>query len=612
DAQEKKARKELYESLLQKTQQFNKDCSERLLLENLAYMLDFHEREAKPIFWRLFDRLGLSEAELFDDLECLASCTRTDKKAFNLTKKTLAYEYSFDTTQEFKGASNSFYVLGLQTKKKNQLSVELVKEYSDLKKGLITVKSSTALPETITLIPNDYVNPNPIPLALQQVIGDITTQGNTQHVAIQHFLQRQKPVIKGHEGGAIVSSKEPQERLDEIIDVVERLNNSYLVIQGPPGSGKSYTAKHIIAKLIENGAKGGISSNSHKAINHLLLTTAQYCAQQPIKASFVCTKNTAEELEQAGIIISENTQLINHVKASCVLGTTAWGFARDEMANQLDYLFVDEAGQVSVANLIAMSRSAKNLVLMGDQMQLGQPSQAAHPLDSGLSVLDYLLHDTPTIADDMGVFLSESYRMHPAVNQFISEYIYEAKLHTDSDNVKQLVRVPASYTGILNKEAGIIFVPVEHQGNTQASDEEVEQIVQLTQELLQRQLTTKDGVTRQVTWQDIMFISPYNHQVSKLQAALGSQAKVASVDKFQGQEAPIVFLSMCSSDASEALRGLDFLFNKNRLNVAISRAKSLAIVVANPRLAITKVNSIEQLKMVNLFSTLIKPVIDSK
>jgi predicted RecB family nuclease len=575
------------------------------LLENLAWMLEFHKREAKPVFWRLFDRLGLSDVELFDDLECLAGCQRTKKAEFTINR-TLAYEYSFDRTQEFKDASKYFYVLGLQKENKNQLSLELVKEYSDLKNGLITVKSSTALPKTITLIPNDYVNPNPIPLALQQVISDITKQCNTQHVAIQHFLQRQKPVIKGHKDGAIVSSKEPQQRLDEIIDVVERLNNSYLVIQGPPGSGKSYTAKHIIAKLIKNGAKVGISSNSHKAINHLLLTTAQYCAQQQIEVSFVCTKNTAVELEQAGITISTNNQLINYVKASCVLGTTAWGFARKEMANQLDYIFVDEAGQVSVANLIAMSRSAKNLVLMGDQMQLGQPSQGTHPLDSGLSVLDYLLHDTPTIADDMGVFLSESYRMHPAVNQFISEYIYEAKLHTDSDNVKQLVHVPASYTGILNKGAGIVFVSVEHQGNTQAADEEVEQIVQLTQEILQRQLTTKDGVTRQVTWQDILFIAPYNHQVSKLQAALGQQAKVGSVDKFQGQEAHIVFLSMCSSDASEALRGLDFLFNKNRLNVAISRAKSLAIVVANPRLAITKVNSIEQLKMVNLFSALIK------
>ena len=199
---------------------------------------------------------------------------------------------------KFKGSSNNFYVLGLQTKKKKLLSVELVKEYSDLKKGLITVKSSTALPEMITLIPNDYVSPDIIASALQQVIGDITTQGNTQHVAIQHFLQRQKPVIKGHKGGAIVSSKEPQERLDKIIDAVERLNNSYLVIQGPPGSGKSYTAKHIIAKLIKNGAKVGISSNSHKAINHLLLTTAQYCAQQQIEAGFVCTKNTAEELQQ--------------------------------------------------------------------------------------------------------------------------------------------------------------------------------------------------------------------------------------------------------------------------------------------------------------------------
>src|SRR5690606_26579432 len=154
--------------------------------------------------------------------------------------------------------------------------------------------------------------------------------------------------------------------------------------------------------------------------------------------------------------------------------------------------FIDEAGQVSVANLIAMSRATRNIILMGDQMQLGQPSQGSHPEDSGLSILDYLLHTTPTIPDSMGVFLGTTYRMHSAVNQFISEAIYEGKLETDAANDEQRIAIPLDYQGPLNKEAGIIAIPVMHEGNTQASDEEVEEIVSFTKQLLGRTFTTKE------------------------------------------------------------------------------------------------------------------------
>lgn len=576
------------------------------MFNNLAWMLDFHEREAKPVWWRLFDRLGLTEDELFDDLECLALCQRTQKAPFKPTAKArnLAYQYTFDTNQEFKGVAKNFYVLGEYSDKGKELKVSCLKEHSDLKKGVITVQCSQELPQLMTLIPDDFVNPEPIPLALKNVIDDIGS-GSQQHLAIQQFLARERPVIDGHTDNDIVVATEPQQRLNEIIKVVENLQNSYLVIQGPPGAGKSYTAKHIIAELLKSGKKIGISSNSHKAINHLLLTTMQYCQHKGITAHFVYTKED-EALERQQAKRVENAQLHNQIQNACVLGTTAWGFAREDMTNQLDYLFVDEAGQVAVANLIAMSRSAKNMILMGDQMQLGQPLQGTHPLESGSSILDYLLRDQATIDNSMGVFLSESYRMHSAVNQYISEYIYDGKLHAHPDNDQQLIHLPNDYQGELNKEAGVVFVPVHHQGNTQASDEEVDKIKSLVDELLTRKLTTKEGETRQVTWQDILFIAPYNHQVRKLQDELGSQAKVGSVDKFQGQEAPIVFLSMCTSDAGEAPRGLDFLFNKNRLNVAVSRAKSLAIIVASPQLQITKVNSVEQLKKVNLFCGLVQ------
>ncbi|HBI21280.1 MAG TPA: helicase, partial [Legionella sp.] len=241
-----------------------------------------------------------------------------------------------------------------------------------------------------------------------------------------------------------------------------------------------------------------------------------------------------------------------------------------------------------------------------DQMQLGQPTQGSRPEESGLSILDYLLHATPTIPDNMGIFLGTTYRMHSAVNQFISDAIYEGKLESAPDNDRQRIQVPQHDQGILNVEAGIISIPVAHEGNTQASDEEVEEIVTLAHQLLGRQYTEKNGTERAIDWDDMLFMAPYNHQVNKLKIALGERAHVGSVDKFQGQEAPIVFLSMCASNANESPRGINFLFDKNRLNVAISRAQSMAIVVYSPALLETSPTNMDQIAMINTFCRLIQ------
>jgi uncharacterized protein len=419
---------------------------------------------------------------------------------------------------------------------------------------------------------------------------------------------RDNPRITGHESGKPIISQNPSARLLEIIRAVSYLDNSYLTIQGPPGSGKTYTAKHVIAALLKLGKKIGISSNSHKAINHLLINTAEYCQQEGINGYFACTKNTDEILLKLGINVYKNEDIARSLQPSCVIGTTAWGFARDDLENVFDYLFIDEAGQVSVANLIAMSRSTRNIVLMGDQMQLGQPSQGSHPENSGSSILDYLLHTTPTIPESMGIFLGTTYRMHSAVNRFISDSVYEGKLVSALDNDRQCIKVPSEYQGILNKEAGIISVPVFHEGNTQASEEEVAQIVLLASQLIGRVFTDKSGIERFIDWSDMLFVAPYNYQVNKLKAALGEQAKVGSVDKFQGQEAPIVFLSMCASNANESARGMKFLFDKNRINVAVSRAQCMAIVTYSPTLLETTVSNTEQLGMVNLLCRLVKAI----
>ena len=270
---------------------------------------------------------------------------------------------------------------------------------------------------------------------------------------------------------------------------------------------------------------------------------------------------------------------------------------------------MDEAGQVSVANLVGMSRATRNIVLIGDQMQLGQPTQGNHPGESGMSALDYYMGTQATIPDNQGIFLGVTWRMHPEVNQFISDAIYEGRLNAAEGNERQIILVPDDYAGVLRSEAGIVIVPIEHRGNTQGSDEEADEIARLTQELIGRTMIKKNGSEMPVGWSDILFVAPYNFQVNKLKERLavlpgGHAALVGSVDKFQGQEAAIVFVSMCSSDANESARGLDFLFDERRLNVAVSRAKCLAVVVMNPSLATTRVSSPNQMKKVNVLSRL--------
>ncbi len=590
--------------LAQANTQLESQPEKAVVTETLAWLLEFHRRESKPLFWRLFDRLGLSEEELFHDLDCLAGCQRTRRAPFKPTPKArkLAFEYQFDVAQEFKGMGKRFYLLGVEEENGKKATVDFCQSESDLSAGLITLTANHEPPAVVTLIPDEYVHPKPIPEAIYQVTQRYEAD-KLGECAIIDFLMRAKPRFKiQHQ--VIAPSTDPHEKLQQIIEAVQNLDHSYLPIQGPPGSGKTYTAKHIIAELIKTGAKVGIASNSHKAINNLLLRTREYCAEQGINGVFACTKETDASLIESGIVILKNADLASQVKPACVIGTTAWGFSREDLTDQFDYLFIDEAGQVAVANLVGMSRCAKNLVIMGDQMQLGQPSQGTHPGESGLSCLDYLLHDTATIAEDRGVFLGTTYRLHSTINEFISQFVYDGQLHAHHDNDVRVVKVPNGYQGVLQQEAGLHFVPVEHEGNTYGSDEEAMKIKVLAKELLNRQFIEKTGKSRKITWNDILFVAPYNYQVNKLKQVLGDQARVGSVDKFQGQEAPIVFLSMCSSDANESPRGVDFLFDKHRLNVALSRAQSLAIVVANPRLAKTTVNKVEHLTLINLFSAL--------
>ncbi len=573
------------------------------LAETLAWLLEFHRRENKPMFWRLFDRLGNTESELFDDLDCISGCQRSERAPFKAkpSEHNLTYEYRFDPNQECKGLSGKYYVLEAPDA---QVTVVAI----DSSAGQVLIKTRAEPPARITLIPNEFVNPDPIPGAIERV-AQAWLDGGAGNAAILDFLQRRAPRIAGVAPGQPIVAGAGSERMAGIIAAVSGMQQTCLTIQGPPGTGKTYTASHVIAELMRQGKKVGISSNSHKAINNLLIRTAEVCRKQGIAATFACTKDTDAALAELGVAILDNKSLADWIAPACVAGTTAWGFCRAELEKQFDYLFVDEAGQVCVANLVGMSSAADNIVLIGDQMQLGQPTQGTHPGESGMSSLDYFMGEQATIAEDAGIFLDTTSRMHPAVNRFISDAIYEGRLRAADGNERQVVRVPAGYAGLLDREAGIVVVPVRHEGNSQASDEETEVIAGLAAELLGRTLVDKRGKERQVGWDDMLFVAPYNFQVNKLRSRLarldgGDAAKVGTVDRFQGQEAAIVLVSMCSSDANDSPRGMDFLFDEHRLNVAVSRAQSLAVVVMHPGLVTTRVGTPEQMRKVNLLARL--------
>jgi len=281
-----------------------------------------------------------------------------------------------------------------------------------------------------------------------------------------------------------------------------------------------------------------------------------------------------------------------------VVGGTAFFFSRPECEQTLDWLFVDEAGQVSLANMVAMSRAARNIVLVGDPRQLPQVIQGAHPAPANLSCLEWILADHATVSPDRGIFLPVSRRMHPTVCRFISDQVYEGRLTSHPDNSAQAI------IGTRFPEAGAFWVPVAHEGNAQVSNEEVAAIEAAVADLLQGKWTERDGTRRAVCEDDLIVVAPYNAQVNALREALPTGIRVGTVDKFQGQEAPVCLVSMTASSAEETPRGMDFLFSLNRINVAVSRAKALALVFGAPRLRETRCETVEQMRLVNTLCAL--------
>lgn len=556
--------------------------------ELLLELTWFHRREDKPQWWAMFDRAERETDELIDDLDSLGGLEAIGKAQPMARSQVRTYRFPDQATKLGVDAQVKARIDGLPT-----VTVACI----DMDAGEVDVKFGPKAgppPQSLDLIPQGPIKNEVLHAAIARVADNVFT-GKHRYPALEAVLARSLPRITGVKAGQPIVD-ENANLVDATVDVIARLKSSYLPIQGPPGTGKTYVASHAILALIRAGKRVAVTSHSHKAIDNLLLAVADRAKEAKVRLQAIKKTDAGERLEEAGIeTTADNAD--ERLAAYPLVGGTAWLLARPEQDQAFDYLFVDEAGQVSLANLVASGACAKSIVLVGDPQQLAQPIKGVHPGQSGASALSYVLGDAATVPPDRGIFLPLSRRMHPAICHYISDVVYDGRLTSDKGAARQTLLLSKRAAGF--PAAGLHFIALDHEGNSQTSRQEADAVLAAVRALKGQTFIDRDGNERRIGTDDILVVTPYNAQVNLLKRTLPEGARVGTVDKFQGQEAPICIVSMATSSAEEMPRNIEFLFSVNRLNVAISRAQALSILIASPRLLDVPCSTIEQMRLVN-------------
>ena len=578
--------------------------------KGLIELLEFHTREDKPKWWEYYNLKDADDDELYADASAIVNANVINKETVD---DKLTITISFDDHQSYredKLGNAEILSLNLPCKK-----VRFCEDRPEIEFELSNDIESNSIPEVLSLIAKPTIIPS---MALENRLLAIT-ESYFNEGAVSNLVKQlvSADIPKFHTDNCLPISRDtgddPSQFINDIIAAVQHLDASVLSIQGPPGSGKTTTANAVISELIKQGLRVGIMSNSHSAIFNLqqkVIMSNQHLSHAKVGGLGGTIAEFEENYPEFASIdnfsyrpkaIFTNNQPYSSFST---VGATVYGFVKDDAVNApLDYLFVDEASQVALANLIAVTPSTKNIVLMGDQMQLEQPVQGAHPGIAKKSALEHLLQEHKVIPDNKGIFLDKTYRLHPSICKPISDLVYEGKLYSDKQTALQSIVLNENHLNLHNN--GIQFIAVEHQYNTQASIEEVDKIKDILEQLEASKVIDNQGIERPFTKKDVLVVAPYNMQVELLKSNLDAEYQIGTIDKFQGKEAQVVIISMASSLAEESARGIDFLFDVNRLNVAVSRAKALAIIIASPELTKTRASNPEQAKKVAAFFNLI-------
>ncbi len=548
--------------------------------ESLALMgdlLEYHRREARPVWWWFFARCEMTPEELVADSEAIGSL-EPDGSEPEQVARSFVHGFDFPVQQQKLDVGDGVFDPVTRGPAGEIVAIDAVEGHLRLRRGqkLAEVELPTGL------IPGGAWKTELQQAALMRV-GESLLAGDGRYPHLEKLLRREPPL-----GGARVQC----EGLEAMGRLIREVEGSYLFVQGPPGSGKTWTGARLITYLIAKGKRVAIASQSHKAIHKLLSEIEADALETGVALRGLKKASAGNEdsfFESAGLV--ENaTEADDFDEADHDLfAGTSWLLTRKELDGELDYLFVDEAGQTSLADALALGTCAKTIVLLGDPVQLAQVTQGVHPGDAGRSVLAHLLGERATVAEDMGLFLERSFRMHPDVCRYISDAFYEGRLRSAEGCEAQ-----GSSFG-----TGLRYLPTPHTGNSTSSEEEAATIRAEIERLLTGTWTDSKGVERPITPGDIMVVAPFNAQVKLLQERLQDGVAIGTVDKFQGQEAPVVFFSMAASSGADAPRGIDFLMSRNRLNVAVSRAQCLAYLVCAPVLLDVECRTVEHMRLAN-------------
>lgn len=563
----------------------------------LAHQMDYFRREEKSAWWEYFRVHKMEYEDLLDERKAVAGLVFMEELPLKPKQRTPIHRYRYPPQEMGLVEGDNLVEINKDDEKGFGLSIGSVDAVS-LEKYIIDIKKTGKAKDIhpFAVHTNETVGQDTLWTSIMNLAERIDEEGlahDQSYRASKDLLMKRSPqLIDGKAGANLL----PNESVDKAaIRLALSIDRSILPIQGPPGTGKTHVGALMIVELVKAKKKIGITAISHRVIFTLIEKVRELSLSAGVDVKFAHKINDKLEFMPDWVSqIRDTSKIIEAIGQGNVVGGTAWLWAGDDLSDSLDYLFIDEAGQMSLSQALASSRAAKNIVLLGDPQQLEQPQKGSHPEDSDVASLTYLLDRKQTMPEERGLFLNVTRRMHPNITKFTSEIFYENKLESLPELKNQLVNGGTSFDG-----AGLFFVPVIHSGNRDNSSEEVEVIRKVVDDLLKKgKWTDKNGQSRQLTVADILIVAPYNAQVAALLEKIPDIA-IGTVDKFQGKEAPIVIYSMTSSSVQEAPRGMNFLFNPNRLNVATSRAKSVCILVAAPELLEPECHTIDQMRWAN-------------
>ena len=563
-----------------------------------AGLVGWHRREDRPAWWDYFRADDMDTTELVADPVMVGGLSAPVE--VGREKQSTLWRYTFEP-QECRLEHDKAAHAALPGHARMGTVVALDPGF-DSGQGYVVVKRATRLAPV--LAPGMHP-PGPLDAAaLQDSVGRAAAAAleagpsSAEPAGVADALVRRVPP-------RAVAPQGQETPRQTALRVGRALGGEVLAVQGPPGSGKTWLGAELIRALLDDGLRVGVTALSHAVIANLLAEVRRPALRKGSLPAGVVEREGADGCIE---VVGDNAVVEEALASGSarLVGGTAWLWSRPEMAGSVDVLVIDEAGQFSLANAVAVSNavapylgsgangSSRGLVLLGDPQQLTQPTKAVHPDGSGVSALEHVLDGAETMPPERGVFLDRTWRLHPRIAGFVSTLAYDDRLLAAPGRERQQVDAPGALTG-----SGLRWVPVRHTGCSTESPDEAEVVTALVADLLAGSWTDHEDDSAPLTEADILVVAPFNAQVGLLRRVLPDGVRAGTVDKFQGQQAPVVLYSLTASSAAEAPRGVGFLYDLNRLNVAVSRAKALTVIVGSPALLEASVSSPEQLRMVN-------------